>query len=161
MYPTTRLALVVSLAACTLTGCASDRVAALESENIELRRQLAEETARQMRDIGLYAAIYAQSNNDMFPTRPSELRATLDRHGEDWTIFLAPYDRPMNKLSAVQGMEDPWAWIDANTSFVFSNAKLGDPNGVFLTERAPVMREIRYTLFADTHVEAVKLSSGS
>lgn len=155
MHRILRTTLVLPAAAFLLSGCASDRVASLESENLELRQLLAMETARQMRDIGLYAAIYAQDNGNAYPTKPSELRETLDAHGEDWSIFLAPYDATPNRIMAVHALDDPWAWIDTNSSFEFARASLGTEVVAYMTERAPVLPGVRYTLFSDAHVEAV------
>ncbi len=160
MRHVTRLTLA-AIAAISLSGCASDRLASVERENLELRQRLAVETSRQMREIGLYAAVYAQSNNNTFPAKPSDLRAILENSGEDWSLFLSPYDHTPRIVSEVQTLEDPWAWIDSNSSFVFTEAELGDGSGVLLSERDPIVPGLRYTLFGDIHVEAVKLQSGS
>ena len=138
-----------------LSGCASDRLVSLERQNHELRELLAIETAKQMREIGLYAVIYAQDHENAYPTRPSEFREILMQNEEDWSIFLSPYDARPNVIMSVAALEDPWAWIDANASYDFSDASLGPKAVVYMSERDPVLPGIRYTLFSDTRVEAV------
>ena len=155
--------------ACLLSGCAAStsehvnaEVERLEHEVLELRRQFALESATQMRQIGIYAALYAQSGADRFPEKPSELRALLDEHGQDWSIFISPAERTPELMGTLSKLEDPWAWIDANGSYEFKRGvPLYDGSAPLMVERTPSLPEARNILFGDVHTELVPIGSGS
>ena len=128
--------------ACLLSGCAAStsehvnaEVERLEHEVLELRRQFALESATQMRQIGIYAALYAQSGADRFPEKPSELRALLDLRSEVERSSNCPHGRPTTirltdslNENGPGRMRDPGRILQPRRAWRYSSPRISSPS---------------------------------
>jgi len=145
-------AIAVSLPGCTSNRHAAD-LAALRAENEMLRKQVQDETGRQMRDIVVKAITHYYAEHDRLPMRHSELRSVVGDHG--WTAFIAPYDRVPERVNEIAQLDNPWAWIDENASYEWLEGEVFDSYSPIFFERGEAIGQQRWVVFGDCHAELI------
>lgn len=147
----------VAAIAVTLPGCASNRhaaeLAALRAENEMLRKQVQDETGRQMRDIVAKAITHYYAEHDRLPLRHSDLRSIVGDHG--WTIFIAPSERVPDLVREVAQLDNPWAWIDENASYKWLDGEVFNSYSPVFFERGESLGQHRWVVFGDCHAELI------